>query len=84
MKKIILITQFISLCIGALCLLCLLGAEPSSTESSMYEYEHFCDKGHLGWYILWLFVLSVVLFFVTTAIRYYKGINEGKNKPTKF
>jgi len=76
MKKIILATQFISLCVGGLCLLLLLGAEPNSTESSMYEYEHFCDKGHFGWYLLWLFALSVVLFFVTTAIRYYKGINE--------
>ena len=76
MKNFILNAQFISLCVGGLCLLCLLGAEPGTSESSMYEYEHFCDKGHLGWYILLTFGLSVVVFFVTTAIRYYKGINE--------
>lgn len=76
MKKFILTAQFISLCIGALCLLLLLGAEPTNTESSMYEYEHFCDEGHFGWYILWTFGLSVVVFFVTTAIRFHKGINE--------
>jgi hypothetical protein len=76
MKKFILTTQFISLCVGALCLLCLLGAEPGTSESSMYDYEHFCDKGNFGWYLLWIFGLSVVVFFVTTAIRFYKGINE--------
>ena len=76
MKKFILTAQFISLCVGALCLLCLLGAEPGTSDDSMYDYEHFCDKGNFGWYILWTFGLSVVVFFVTTAIRYYKGINE--------
>jgi magnesium-transporting ATPase (P-type) len=76
MKQFILNAQFISLCVGGFCLLCLLGAEPNSTESSMYEYEHFCDKGHFGWYLLWAFGLSVLVFFVTTAIRYYQSINE--------
>jgi hypothetical protein len=69
-------TQFISLCVGGLSLLFLVGAESSSTESSMYEYEHFCDKGHFGWYLLLIFGLSVVLFFVTTAIRYHRAINQ--------
>ena len=76
MKKFILNTQFISLCVGGLCLLFLLGAEPGTSESSMYDYEHFCDRGNFGWYLLWTFCISVVVFLITTAIRYYKGINE--------
>lgn len=76
MKKFIERLQFISLCLGGLMLLCLLGAEPNGSESSMYEYEHFCDKGHLGWYMLWIFGLSVLTFFVTTAIRYYNVVNS--------
>lgn len=76
MKKFILTTQFISLCVGGLCLLLLLGAEPGTSESSMYDYEHFCDKGNFGWYLLWAFGLSLVLFIITTIIRFVKSINE--------
>lgn len=76
MKRFILNTQFISLCISGLCLLLLLGAEPGTSEESYYDYEHFCDKGNFGWYLLWAFGLSLVLFFVTTAIRYYQSINQ--------
>ena len=68
--------QFISLCIGGLSLFLLLCAEPSNSESSMYGYEHFCDKGHIGWYLLWTFTLSVILFFIATIIRYRKSINQ--------
>ena len=64
--------QFISLCVGGLCLLLLLGAEPNSTESSMYEYEHFCDKGHFGWYLLWALGISFVTFLITTIIQLVK------------
>jgi len=56
--------------------LLLLGAEPGTSESSMYDYEHFCDKGNFGWYLLWAFGLSVVLFIITTIIRFVKSINE--------
>ena len=38
MKKFILNTQFISLFVGGLCLLFLLGAEPGTSEDSMYDY----------------------------------------------
>jgi len=66
--------QFFSMCIFAFCLLCVLGAEPGTSESSMYEYEHFCDKGNFGWYLLLALGLSFVTFVVTTAIRIYKKI----------
>lgn len=62
--------QFISLCVSGLCLLLLLGAEPNSfSESSMYEYEHFCDKGHFGWYVLWALGISFVTLVITSIIR---------------
>lgn len=75
MKQFILNVQFISLCVGALCLLFLLGAEPGTSEESMYDYEHFCDKGNFGWYLLWTFGISVVLFITTTIIRFRMAIN---------
>ena len=76
MKKFILNAQFISLCILGLCTLFILGAEPSGSESSYYEYEHAFDTGHLGWYLGWGWVVSLALFLTLTAIRFYKGINE--------
>ena len=76
MKNFILNAQFISLCILGLFTLLILGAEPGTSESSMYEYEHFCDKGNLGWYICWGWVVMLVTFLTLTAIRFYKGINE--------
>jgi len=66
--------QFFSMCIGGFSLLCLLGAEPSGTESSYYEYEHFCDVGHFGWYLLLALGISFITFVVSTAIRIYKKI----------
>ena len=73
-------TQFISLVISGLMFLFLLGAEPNTTESSMYEYEHFLDKGHLGYYMMWVFFFSIGLFIMSTFILHSK-----KDKtPTKF
>ena len=74
MKQFIVNLQFFSMCILALCVLCILGAEPGTSESSMYEYEHFCDKGNFGYYLLWALGLSFVTFVVTTAICIYKKI----------
>jgi hypothetical protein len=74
MKNFLLNAQFFSMCIGGFCLLLLLGAEPGTSESSMYEYEHFCDKGNFGWYLLWALCLSFVTFVFSTAIRLYKKI----------
>lgn len=76
MKSFIINLQFISLCVLGLCTLFILGAEPSGSESSYYEYEHAFDTGHLGWFLIWGWVVSLVLFLTLTAIRYYKGINE--------
>jgi hypothetical protein len=61
--------------LGFLTLL-ILGAEPGTSESSMYDYEHFTDRGHLGWYICWGWVVSLVVFLTLTGIRFYKGIRE--------
>ena len=76
MKKLVINLQAISLIVLGFLTLCLLGAEPGSSESSMYEYEHAFDYGHLGWWLGWGWVVMVVLFLTLTAIRYYKGINE--------
>jgi hypothetical protein len=76
MKQFILNAQFISLVVLGLCTLCILGAEPGTSESSMYEYEHAFEKGHVGWFLIWGWVTSLVLFLTLTAIRYYNSINE--------
>lgn len=76
MKQTIINLQFISLCLLGLLTLLILGAEPGTSEESMYDYAHFTDKGHLGWYICWGWVVCLVVFLSLTAIRFYKGINE--------
>ena len=76
MKQTIINLQFISLCLLGLFTLCILGAEPGTSEESMYDYEHFTDKGNLGWYICWGWVVTLVVFLTLTAMRFYKGINE--------
>ena len=64
-----------------------LGMEPNNTESSMYEYEHFFDKGHQGYYlgIMWV-VISVVM--VSSFIYYIGGKiyekQQNKFKPQRF
>ena len=55
----------ISLFFLGLITLLLLGAEPNTTESSMYEYEHFTDKGHFGWYLCWSWVFFCVVTITT-------------------
>lgn len=60
--------KFLLVCIGGITLL-LLGVEPNNSESSMYEYEHFTDKGHFGWYLCWLLVLFVCTFVITLVTK---------------
>jgi len=77
MKQFILNAQAICLIALGLCTLFILGAEPSGTsEESLSNYEHAMDKGHLGWFLCWGWVTSLVLFLTLTAIRYYNSINE--------
>jgi len=76
MKQIIINLQAISLIVLGFLTLCLLGAEPGSSESSMYEYEHAFEYGHIGWVLGWGWVVMFTLFIALTIIRYYKGINE--------
>ena len=73
MKKFIELTQFVSLCFGAICLLCMLGAEPSGSEESYYEYQHMSN---VGWFLIWAFCISLIVFIVTTIIRYHNAVNE--------
>lgn len=73
----------ISFVLFGLTFICLMGAEPNTlNESSLYEYEHFFDKGHLGWYILWICGIS----FITTISSYIalKRSEKNINKPTRF
>ena len=76
MKNFLINFQFISLIALGLCTLFILGAEPGTSEDSMYEYAHAMDKGHVGWVLCWGWVTSLVLFLTLTAIRYYNSINE--------
>jgi hypothetical protein len=75
MKNFILNAQFISLGILGFLTLLILGAEPGTSEQSMYDYEHFTDPGNLGWYICWGWVIMLVSFLTLTGIRFYKKIN---------
>lgn len=70
MKNFVIYAQEISLCILALCTLFILGAEPGTSEDSMYEYAHAMDKGHVGWFLCWGWVTSLVLFIALTIIIY--------------
>jgi hypothetical protein len=83
MKNFVMNLQVFSLIALGLCTLCILGAEPGTSESSMYEYEHAFDYGHIGWFLGWGWVISLTLLITTTAILYRLSLNERK-KPTKF
>jgi hypothetical protein len=65
MKKYIPLLFEISLVILGFVTLLLLGAEPSGSEQSYYDYEHFTDKGHFGWYLCWIWVGSGIITLTT-------------------
>ena len=66
--KIISTIQTLSIIGLALFTLCLLGAEPGTSESSMYEYEHAFDTGHVGWYLGWGWVVCLGLLIISTVL----------------
>ena len=66
--KIISAIQTLSLTGLALFTLCLLGAEPGTSEDSMYEYEHAFDTGHVGWYLGWGWVVCLGLLIMSTVL----------------
>jgi hypothetical protein len=72
--KIISAIQTLSIICLALFTLCILGAEPGTSESSMYEYEHAFETGHVGWYLGWGWIVSLGLLIISTAliVRYNK------------
>ena len=74
--KIISAIQTLSLICLALCTLCILGAEPGVSESSMYEYEHAFDTGHVGWYLGWGWIVSLGLLTISTILIYHDNINN--------
>ena len=67
MKQIELI-QSLSVMGLLLLTLLLLGAEPGTSESSMYEYEHAFDTGHVGWYLGWGWVVCLGLLIMSTVL----------------
>jgi hypothetical protein len=69
MRNILGHLQTLSLVFLGFSTLLILGAEPNTTESSMYEYEHFCDVGHFGWYLCWGWVVSLVTLIITIIIQ---------------
>ncbi len=79
MKKIIPHVFQISLVIFGFITLLILGAEPGTTESSMYEYEHFTDKGNFGWYLVWGWVwfgVITLITFIMLLIDSNKGLTK--------
>ncbi len=65
MKKFIPHVFQVSLFIFCLITLFILGSEPGTTEESMYEYEHFTDRGNFGWYLVWGWVWVGVITLTT-------------------
>jgi len=79
MKKYIPLLFQISLVILGFVTLLLLGAEPSGSEQSYYDYEHFTDKGNFGWYLCW----SWVFFGVVTLTTFIMLVIDSNKKLTK-
>lgn len=79
MKKIIPHVFQISLTIFGLITLFILGAEPGTSEESMYDYEHFTDKGNFGWYLVW----GWVVFGVITLTTFIMLLIHSNKKLTK-
>jgi len=79
MKKYIPLLFNISLVILGFITLLLLGAEPGTSEQSMYDYEHFTDKGNFGWYLCW----SWVFFGVVTLTTFILLVIDSNKKLTK-
>jgi len=66
--KIINTIQTLSVIGLALTTLFILGAEPGTSESSMYEYEHAFDAGHVGWCLGWGWVMCLGLLIISTVL----------------
>jgi len=78
--KIISAIQTLSIICLALFTLCILGAEPGTSESSMYEYEHAFETGHIGWYLGWGWIVSLGLLIMSTVLIYRDNINADGHK----
>lgn len=76
MKKIIINAQAIVLGVLGLLTLLILGAEPGTTEQSMYEYQHAFDYGHAGWFLIWGWVVVLIIFIALTVLRFIISTNE--------
>ena len=74
--KIITKLQTLSVAVLVLTTLLILGADPGTNESSMYEYEHMFDMGHMGWYLIGGWVISLGLLIVTTSIIHRDKIKQ--------
>lgn len=79
--KLINTIQELSIIVLILTTLCILGAEPGTSESSMYEYEHAFDSGNIGWYLGWGWMISLGLSVITSIVIYnYNKSNMGGQK----
>jgi len=76
MKNFVINAQKITLLLLGVLTLCILGAEPGTTESSMYQYEHAFEYGNVGWFLGWFWGIALTLFLILTFIRYRISINE--------
>jgi hypothetical protein len=75
--KIISTIQTLSIIGLSLTTLFILGAEPGTSESSMYEYEHAFETGHVGWCLGWGWVVSLGLLIMSTVLIVINNKRDG-------
>jgi hypothetical protein len=66
--KILNTIQSLSFILNGIIIILILGAEPGTSESSMYEYEHVFDTGHVGWILGWGWVVTLGLIIMSTTL----------------
>ena len=75
--KILNTIQSLSFILNGIITILILGAEPGTSESSMYEYEHAFDTGHVGWILGWGWVVTLGLIIMSTTLIV---INNKRNR----
>jgi hypothetical protein len=66
--KILNTIQSLSFILMGVITILILGAEPGTSEESMYKYNHAFDTGHVGWILGWGWVVSLGLTIMSTVL----------------
>ena len=75
--KILNTIQSLSFILMGIITILILGAEPGTSEDSMYEYEHAFDTGHMGWYLGWGWVVCLGLVIISTVLIVINNKRDG-------